>query len=514
MEELSRNRKVRRIFHAALILMLAISISVSGLFQPTWAAGREICCNVSDSYVNGNYYTANLPDSADSITAGDSLYFYMQTVDSWRATDAKLYIRTPDSGRFICVGGEVASNYIRYAYISYRFPEEGSYQYYWSVRCKDDGTTYTSDTKMLRVAAISENIGENSDAENETEAIRPDNPGNTDQDSETAEDTDPEGEYIGDEEQSFDDDAADDEWNEDELTGEEEIVGEEPSGEEGTVDVVQDGNGLVEISTDSAAEGEIVTVTVYPEESCELISLSAYDQDGNDIELQYESDTEYTFVMPYGSVTIEAVFSEMDAEETEPEGEPETGMETDLPKSPAFSDISSSAWYCDAVLYVCANGLMSGTGERTFGPDITTTRGMIVTILYRLAGEPEVYGSGFTDVPSEQYYVDAVIWAAENDIVNGYGNNRFGPNDPITREQMASILYRYAAYQGYDVSASADFSGFADSNEISSYAVSAMHWANAEGLINGINTSIIDPKGKSTRAQIATILMRFCETIA
>ena len=180
-----------------------------------------------------------------------------------------------------------------------------------------------------------------------------------------------------------------------------------------------------------------------------------------------------------------------------------------------FVDVASGSWYEDAVWYVYENGLMAGTSDTTFEPDTTTSRGMIVTVLYRLEGAPAVSGSsGFTDVADGQYYADAVAWASSNGIVGGYGNGLFGPNAPITREQMAVILYRYAQYKGYDVTASADLSGYDDVAQVSSYALEALQWANAEGLVNGTSDTTLTPGGSATRSQIAVILMRFCENIA
>jgi len=140
---------------------------------------------------------------------------------------------------------------------------------------------------------------------------------------------------------------------------------------------------------------------------------------------------------------------------------------------------------------------------------------MIVTILHRLEGEPSSQEStAFLDIPLDAWYADAVAWAAEHGIVVGYSDTAFGPNDPITREQMAAILYRYAQYKGYDVSAQADLSKFTDTGKISAYALPALQWANAEGLINGKGNGVLDPRGQATRAEAAAILMRFCEDIA
>ena len=139
---------------------------------------------------------------------------------------------------------------------------------------------------------------------------------------------------------------------------------------------------------------------------------------------------------------------------------------------------------------------------------------MIVTILYRLENEPAVSGDlPFTDVERGAWYADAVAWAAANDIVNGTSATTFAPNSPITREQMATMLYRFAAYKGYDVSQKADLSGYTDAASISGYAKDALAWANAQKLITGVTDTTLNPQGSATRAQVATILMRFCESI-
>lgn len=179
-----------------------------------------------------------------------------------------------------------------------------------------------------------------------------------------------------------------------------------------------------------------------------------------------------------------------------------------------FTDVKEADWCYEAVQYVYKNGMMNGTGDTTFSPNASTTRGMIVTILHRMEGTPYAAGEKYTDVAAGRYYTDAVAWASANGIVGGYGNGKFGPDDPITRQQMAAILYRYAQYKGYDVSQSADLSKYTDAGQVSSYAKPALSWANAEGLINGVTQTTLVPQGNATRAQVATILMRFCENVA
>ena len=176
-----------------------------------------------------------------------------------------------------------------------------------------------------------------------------------------------------------------------------------------------------------------------------------------------------------------------------------------------FTDVKETDWFYDAVGYVYENGMMSGTGNNQFSPNVTTTRGMIVTILYRLEGSPAVSTASFDDVAAGEYYANGVSWAAANGVVSGYGNNLFGPNDPITREQMATILYRYAQYKEYETVVTGDVSSFTDGTSVSSYAVEPMNWAVGTGLLSGVGNNILNPTGNATRAEAATILMRFCE---
>ena len=181
----------------------------------------------------------------------------------------------------------------------------------------------------------------------------------------------------------------------------------------------------------------------------------------------------------------------------------------------SFSDVAENDWFYDAVRYVCKEGLMSGTSLSSFEPNLETTRGMIVTILYRMEKQPEVTGSNtFNDVSMNAWYYDAVSWGAENGIVKGYNSETFGPNDKITREQLAAILYRYATYKGYIMKEPADLSIYTDSVNISSWAVESIKWAVSEGLVSGTTSTTLNPLGFATRAQTATCLMRFIQNIA
>ena len=258
-------------------------------------------------------------------------------------------------------------------------------------------------------------------------------------------------------------------------------------------------NGSIKVSDSKAEKGDTVTITVTPDEGYELDKLAVYDEDGDKIGLKDKGDGKFTFEMPKSDVEIEVSFALIEDETVKAN----------------FADVAADAWYADAVQYVYENGMMSGTSETTFSPDLTTTRGMIVTILYRLENEPTVTGTtAFTDVAADQYYANAVAWAAQNGIVSGIDATTFAPNNAITREQMAAILYRYAQFKGYDVSVKADLSVYTDAAQVSTYATDAMAWANGAQLITGISQTTLTPAGNATRAQVATILMRFCENIA
>lgn len=179
-----------------------------------------------------------------------------------------------------------------------------------------------------------------------------------------------------------------------------------------------------------------------------------------------------------------------------------------------YSDVKESDWFFDAVNYVTEHGLMNGVGGGKFGPQQNTSRAMIVTILWRLEGSPTAQTAmTFRDVKSGKWYTDAIGWAAENGIVTGYSAASFGPDDKITREQMAAILYRYCQYKGIDVSEKADLSAYVDASSVSSWAKDALAWANAAGLITGMPGNKLAPKGSAVRCQTATILMRFRESI-
>ena len=177
-----------------------------------------------------------------------------------------------------------------------------------------------------------------------------------------------------------------------------------------------------------------------------------------------------------------------------------------------FTDVSEKDWFYGDVMFVCENGLMLGTSKTLFSPYGTATRGMMATILWRMEGSPAPKGkNGFTDVEAEKWYTDAVTWTAENGIFAGYGKDKFGPDDPITREQLAAIFYRYADYKGYDLTVKGNLDKFKDADKITDYAKTAMQWAVGSGLVKGKSGNLLDPQGTATRAEIAAMLHRYIE---
>lgn len=194
---------------------------------------------------------------------------------------------------------------------------------------------------------------------------------------------------------------------------------------------------------------------------------------------------------------------------TEP-AQPSTQPEPQLPADvPPFTDVAAGAWYYGAVQYVYARGIMNGTEPDRFSPDQSTSRAMIVTMLHRLEGSPAARPAAFRDVSAGAYYAAPVAWAAANGIVTGTGDGLFSPDAPITREQLAAILYRYAQAKGLDVSAQADLGKFPDASRVSAYAEAPMRWAVATGLITGSDGQLL-PGGQAVRAQVATIFQRLC----
>ncbi|OUQ55884.1 hypothetical protein B5E56_13750 [Flavonifractor sp. An112] len=272
------------------------------------------------------------------------------------------------------------------------------------------------------------------------------------------------------------------------------------SGTSYAITVESSDNGTVTASRTRANKGLTVTLTVKADEGYALDTLTVTGKNGNEIKLTDKGDGKYTFTMPASAVTVKASFAKDDAP-----------VETGLP----FTDVKAGDWFYEAVKYAYDNKLMDGTSSTTFAPLMTTNRAMIVTILWRLEGSPVVnYAMNFSDVESGVWYTEAVRWAAAEGIVKGYSDTVFAPDDTVTREQLATILYRYAGYKEYDVSAKGDLTTFADGSTVSTWAADGMTWAVGAQLITGKDGGKLDPTGTATRAEVATILMRFCENVA
>ena len=254
-------------------------------------------------------------------------------------------------------------------------------------------------------------------------------------------------------------------------------------------------NGSVAVSPKNAEKGDTVTVTVTPDEGYVLESLTVTDKDGDKVSTTKGEDGKYTFKMPASAVTVEATFAE-------------EGTVSELP----FEDVKVEQWFYDAVKYVYE--MMNGVSATEFAPDASLTRGTIARVLFNLEGAASGAAATFDDVPADAWFADAVNWAAANDIVTGYGDGTFGPDNNITREQMATILYRYAQFKGYDVSVKGDLSAFTDGADVSEWAKDALSWCVGVKLINGRDNGTVDALGTATRAEIAHIFMNFCENIA
>lgn len=263
------------------------------------------------------------------------------------------------------------------------------------------------------------------------------------------------------------------------------------------ITIQSNAGGKVTASAAQAAQGKVVTLTAAPNSGYILNSLTVTDAAGKAMTLTNLGGGKYTFVMPASAVTVSASFA----------------AQAVTPALP-FADVVPGTWYYAGVQYAYEHGLMSGTGEGQFSPDLTTSRGMIVTILYRLAGSPAVSGSAaFSDVSQGDWYAAGVAWASANGVVSGYPDGTFCPNAPITREQMAAILFQYARLQGKLDVKRADLSDYADADAVSGWAQDAMSWAVAQGLISGLSADTLVPGGSTTRAQAAVILTAFSKAL-
>ena len=265
-------------------------------------------------------------------------------------------------------------------------------------------------------------------------------------------------------------------------------------------------NGTASVSLNRANAGRTVTVTVKPDEGYQVSAVTVTDAGGKTLAVKDNGNGTWSFTMPSSAVTVTPVFTKIGASA-------DSGScpkDASCPIS-AFNDASPTAWYHDGVHWALEDGIMNGVDEKLFAPDGSTTRAMIVTMLWRMENEPGASSSPFRDVPAGQWYTGAVNWAAEQGIVNGYDETTFGPMDPVTREQLAAILFRYAQFQDRDVSAGRDagLQSFSDASSVSDWALSAMQWAVGSGILNGRTERTLAPGGSASRAEVATMLMRY-----
>ena len=251
-----------------------------------------------------------------------------------------------------------------------------------------------------------------------------------------------------------------------------------------TVSASTASNGKVSLDKNTAKKGNTVTVTVTPDAGYQLDKLTVTDAKGKTVDVTDKGNGKFSFVMPEGKVTVTPTFSK---------------IEDTKPSKNGFDDVASSDWFADAVKYVADKGLMNGTDDNQFSPNASTTRGMLMTVLARYAGEDTTGGA--------TWYEKSMEWAKAKGVSDGTN-----PNANITREQLVTMLYRYAKTSGKDVSVGEDTNilSYADATTVSEYAIPAMQWACSAGIVNGSNSKL-NPQNNASRAEVATILMRFCE---
>ena len=265
-------------------------------------------------------------------------------------------------------------------------------------------------------------------------------------------------------------------------------------------------HGSVTVEPSSPEKGDDVLITVTPEEGYTVGEVTVTGPDGEPVEVTPDDDGNYTFVQPDGKVTITVTFQKKNTAS-------ECPRDDSCPMA-VYSDTDMSAWYHDGVHYCVEHGLMVGIGKTTFSPNTSLSRAMVAQILYNMEGQPAVTGENtFTDVDSADWWNTAVTWAQKTGVVSGYDDQTFRPDHAVSREELAQMLYNYAKYKGYDLTASGDLSAFPDGNKVSNWAVTAMAWANGNGIINGSEQSdgslLLIPGGNATRAQAASMLMNF-----
>ena len=260
-------------------------------------------------------------------------------------------------------------------------------------------------------------------------------------------------------------------------------------------------HGSVEVSPSRPTSGSSVTITPKADEGYAVDQVTVVDRSGKPVEVTLNTDGTWSFRQPVGQVTITVTFKPV-------------FTVSDCPRDGTcpmarFTDTTTDAWYHDGVHYCVEQGLMAGTSGTTFAPDQDASRAMIATILWRLAGSPAVNGPVmYEDVEQGQWYSEAICWAASEGVVVGYGNGEFGPNDAITREQLCTMLWRYAGSPGAETS----LSGYTDADSVSNFARQAMAWAVEQRIMTGTTSTTLSPQGMATRAQAAAMLLRFFES--
>ncbi|MDD4239031.1 MAG: S-layer homology domain-containing protein [Desulfotomaculaceae bacterium] len=249
----------------------------------------------------------------------------------------------------------------------------------------------------------------------------------------------------------------------------------------------QNANGKIKLSSKQAKAGDTVYITIEPDPGYENHIPTVLDQSENPLTVTQNSDGTYSFRMPAGGVSIDTEYTKIDY----------------------FDDVNQNDWYDEAAWFCEAHGLMEGTGEGRFDGDVDTTRAMLVAVLYRLSQSDDMSQDIFADVEEGKWYTEAITWAAKNNIVSGYGNGNFGPEDILKREQMVAILHQYSKFMGYDVSKIDDLGAYHDADDISDWAIAEMQWAMGNGLIKGIGNNLVSPQTGANRAQLAVIMQRY-----
>ena len=261
------------------------------------------------------------------------------------------------------------------------------------------------------------------------------------------------------------------------------------------LEIAETAHGAVVVSTAHPDYGEVVTIVPQPDSGYVVETVTVADADGEVLAVTALEDGSYQFIQPRGTVEIVVTFVALSEE----------------PVVLPFVDVAAENWYGDAVAAVYARGLMTGTAEDTFAPELAATRGMVVSILHRLAGSPTVSAEVFADVAADDWYGQAVAWAANEGIASGTNAETFSPNAAVTREQLAALFCNFAAHQGMDTTARSDLSSFDDAETVSDWAQDAVSWAHAEGLLAGTSATTLSPQGEATRAQLAAMLVRFSD---